>query len=330
MKGNDTAQGGRRIWSGSSKKPIWFLALLIFSAVVLIFQLFYAGTVPKSDGPAAGTSGSKAASQIKLDEQLPAWTEHALIAHALGGIDGESYTNSYDAFAANYAAGARVFEADLILTSDDQLVARHDWSRESSELMQPGLPDAMKEGPVPYDAFMNTAIMGKYEPMDVDDMIRILRDYPDIYLVTDTKETDPKLVSEQFRTIVEKANETDPSLLERIIPELYSEEMIKQVKGIYPFPNYLFSLYLSTYDDAEIEDIVTRNDIRTVAMPEERATPELIGGLQQLGTYAYVHTINDTAKMSELYQMGVRGFYTDFVSPEQMVSVVADKKPGKA
>ncbi|MFD1903721.1 hypothetical protein ACFSQ7_05735 [Paenibacillus rhizoplanae] len=31
-------------------------------------------------------------------------------------------------FIANYEQGTRIFEADLLLTSDEQLVARHEWT----------------------------------------------------------------------------------------------------------------------------------------------------------------------------------------------------------
>lgn len=56
------------------------------------------------------------------------WTDYRLIAHGLGEISSVSVTNSHEAFITNYNKGHRVFEADLILTQDGQLVARHDWS----------------------------------------------------------------------------------------------------------------------------------------------------------------------------------------------------------
>ena len=54
-------------------------------------------------------------------------TSNPLIAHAFGGIDDKTYTNSLEAFQTNYDKGFRVFEVDLILTSDGGLAARHDW-----------------------------------------------------------------------------------------------------------------------------------------------------------------------------------------------------------
>lgn len=63
-------------------------------------------------------------------EKQPAtgFAAHRVIAHAMGGINDKAYTNTKDAFIANYEQGTRIFEADLLLTSDEQLVARHEWT----------------------------------------------------------------------------------------------------------------------------------------------------------------------------------------------------------
>lgn len=46
-----------------------------------------------------------------------------------------------------------------------------------------------------------------------------------VNIVTDTKETDPALVRQQFRLIKREAEALDSSLLDRIIPEIYTQEM---------------------------------------------------------------------------------------------------------
>lgn len=46
------------------------------------------------------------------------WTQNRVIAHALGGIGGDTYTNCLEALTLSYEEGARLFEVDLDLTSD--------------------------------------------------------------------------------------------------------------------------------------------------------------------------------------------------------------------
>ncbi|AQT83571.1 hypothetical protein B1222_02595 [Paenibacillus larvae subsp. pulvifaciens] len=87
--------------------------------------------------------------QAAAEEPTQHWSEHKMIAHALGMVGGQDGTNSYEAFLANYKKGFRIFEVDLILTSDGKLAARHDWNLSRSEIMQPTLPDRLKEGPIP-------------------------------------------------------------------------------------------------------------------------------------------------------------------------------------
>lgn len=51
------------------------------------------------------------------------------MAHALGGIDGENYTNSKEALGSNYNKGVRLSEVDINLTADDKLVCVHGWKK---------------------------------------------------------------------------------------------------------------------------------------------------------------------------------------------------------
>lgn len=43
------------------------------------------------------------------------------------GVDGKAYTNSLEALQSNLAAGHRIFEVDLAITSDGKVVCLHDW-----------------------------------------------------------------------------------------------------------------------------------------------------------------------------------------------------------
>lgn len=56
------------------------------------------------------------------------------LAHALGGIDGQTYTNSKEAIENSYNKGVRLFEVDVKLTSDNKLVCVHGWSKKDYEV----------------------------------------------------------------------------------------------------------------------------------------------------------------------------------------------------
>ena len=46
------------------------------------------------------------------------WENYKTIAHALGGIGDKTYLNSKESFLAGYQMGCRLFEVDLVKTSD--------------------------------------------------------------------------------------------------------------------------------------------------------------------------------------------------------------------
>ena len=47
------------------------------------------------------------------------WENYKTIAHALGGIGDKTYLNSKESFLASYQMGCRLFEVDLVKTSDN-------------------------------------------------------------------------------------------------------------------------------------------------------------------------------------------------------------------
>ncbi|WP_239614709.1 phosphatidylinositol-specific phospholipase C/glycerophosphodiester phosphodiesterase family protein [Cohnella mopanensis] len=247
------------------------------------------------------------------------WQANRFIAHAMGGIDGVRYTNSYEAFQASYDRGYRLFEVDLILTKDGKLAARHDWTDD----YQPGLPDR-NGGASTLSQFKGSLIYGKYEPLSVRDIVRLMRENPDFYLITDTKETKVEKVKKQFEYLVNEVQSADASLLRRIIPEIYSPEMYDAVMEIYPFPNKIYSTYQSYESAAAIIEFVKDKGFSAVAMPVSRVLldPFLVIRLNKIGLKSYVHSLNNSAFMMLLNRsVGVYGFYTDLeTGPKQLSS----------
>ncbi len=70
----------------------------------------------------------------------------------------------------------RVFEIDFMLTSDRKAVARHEWTANMSKLLgqDEKLPEDKQAGALTHDEFMNTPILGMYQPMDADGIIDVL------------------------------------------------------------------------------------------------------------------------------------------------------------
>lgn len=261
---------------------------------------------------------------LSKEEEKPAsgFEAHKVVAHAMGGIKGYTYTNAWEAFVANYERGTRLFEVDLLLTTDEQLVARHEWTGNMSKLLgQLEVLPADKQGVVlDYSEFMDSPILNIYSPLDLEKILDLMQNYPDAYIVTDTKETEPELVQKQFTLLIEAAQKRDPLLLDRIVPQIYNQTMLEEITKLYPFSEVLYTLYQSKDNDEEVIDFVERTGV-DITMPFSRATKSFVKKLKQAGARVYVHTVNEEDQIRELSRMGVDGFYTDFVPEEQLNTI---------
>lgn len=245
--------------------------------------------------------------------------DHHIIAHAMGSINGHEYTNSQEAFVVNYEQGTRIFEVDLMLTTEGNVVARHEWEDETSEELGQlwDVPSDRVGERWSYKEFMETPILGVYTPLNWDRVLDLMQQYPDAYIVTDTKEFDTGMIPEQIQAIVDATTHRDPALLERIIPQIYNRPMLDEFVKIYTFKNMIYTLYASDDSDAEVLKFVEETGV-DIAMPMDRANKKFISSLKESGSMVFVHTINKEKDIRKLDRMGADGFITDFIAEEDL------------
>jgi glycerophosphoryl diester phosphodiesterase len=61
------------------------------------------------------------------NEKVIVYTDERVIAHGSGQVLGYAITNSLEALNYSYEKGCRLFELDILQTSDNKFVAAHDW-----------------------------------------------------------------------------------------------------------------------------------------------------------------------------------------------------------
>ena len=256
----------------------------------------------------------------KKEQPAPAeWYTTPVFAHAMGTVAGRADTNCLDAFLENYAAGQRVFEVDLQLTSDGHLVARHDWEQNAYDNTEQEFAGVMD-----WETFMHTPICFFYTPVDIDTLVSLMQEYPDVCFVTDGKDTDEDTVRAQIREIARAIDEAgDPSLWDQVIVQIYHEDMYGWVAEEAPVTNWIFTLYkLRSPNYDEIGAFCQEHDIPVVAMSYERLNEESSGTLHSYGRLVYVHTVN---RLSSAVRMSpaADGFYSDCITPSQLEAVLS-------
>lgn len=244
------------------------------------------------------------------------YDENRIIVHALGEIDGQTYTNSREALEKSYQNGARFLECDLSITADRQLAACHDWDfwygwwHDAEDVSGRYVPDI--------DEFMATPVIGGFTALSGEELVLFMKEHADLYIITDTKDDDPDTLGDPFELLVELVEQNDcEEVLQRFIVQIYNEGMYEIVEEIYPFPNYIFTLYQTGFSGSEEEmESYARScmahDIDVIAMWADLYSERLMDIANRYDLQIFVHTVNDKAVIRGFLEKDV-GVYTDIV-----------------
>ncbi|WP_026907622.1 glycerophosphodiester phosphodiesterase family protein [Paucisalibacillus globulus] len=240
------------------------------------------------------------------------WTEQQLIAHAGGAIDGYTYTNSKEALINSYNNGYRLFELDFSITSDSNLVVRHGWEEDYGQ--------NLSSKTITYEQFMNSPYYNKYSPLDFDGVIALLEEYPDIYIIMDGKTTSVADTKKLYEKINSFTKDLDSDIKNRLIPQMFYKDDLELIRQ-YGFHDMVYVVGREDYTPETLADFCDKNDIRVVSLSESRAELEVIKALNEKSIKSYVYTINDLEVMKEYFQLSINGIFTDFILPQEIVSI---------
>lgn len=235
------------------------------------------------------------------------------VAHALGAVDGNTYTNSKEAFEQSLERGFICMEVDFSTTSDGYIVLRHDWGKSDGGMGFPG-------GYVlTLQEFQEHLIADKYTSLSLLDLFVLLEQNPSVYIITDSKEGDYDTVVKQFSKLVETASENGyESILNRFVIQLYNDDMLQAVESVHHFDHYIYTLYQRGTDDIEqLIDFCRQHNISVVTIFDLwwYEQPDFREKMLESGLTIYLHTVNDLETILELRENGVANVYTDHAAP---------------
>ena len=169
------------------------------------------------------------------------WENYKTVAHALGGIGDKTYLNSKESFLASYQMGCRLFEVDLTKTSDGVWVCRHSWTQSMGQW------EGDKARVLSEAEFLSSPIYRKYTPMTLADFLKLLKNYPDAFVMLDSKQYSVRSYQttvEDYADYLEIAEAAGAEeVLDQIIPEIYTQPMFAGTALLYNFPTYIYSLW---------------------------------------------------------------------------------------
>ena len=279
---------------------------LILTIEILMLSLFILG-------------GSSAVTRTAVARTTGfSWTDHRTIAHALGGLDGKEYLNSRESFLSMYNQGVRLFELDLSRTSDGVWVCRHNWNESMGQWEGTGKKVLTER------AFTSNKIYGKYTPMTLEDFFLLLKDYPDAFVMIESKQYSVRnyqMTLEDYCEYVEIAQAAGAGeVLNQIIPEIYNKAMFPGTAMIYSFPSYIYSLWqeYSTEDLEGIASFCREKKIPAATIYWKYWSYEAEEIFEKQGIHLYVYTVNDRNQARKYIAAGAEGICTDFLTTEDL------------
>lgn len=242
------------------------------------------------------------------------WMDYVYIAHALGEVGGIDYSNCKEALEYSYELGYKVYEVDLSLTSDGRLACTHAW--------EVGLqPEFNPDNRPTAEEFLNVPIGEMYTPILFSDLCNYMTEHPEIYVVTDSKEIEASGIREEFNSLVEEAKALrKEECLDRIIVQIYTDEMYEVVREVYPFSHYIYTLYMAwdvCADDAEEQLVhfcrfVLEHNLDGITLSYQYSDKgNFMDILKRYPIPYFFHTVNDMEVARQLLEDGAKGIYTD-------------------
>ncbi len=230
---------------------------------------------------------------------IPWYETSRLIYHAGGAVGEMTYTNSKEAVEKTLADGNRLLEIDFLFTSDGHLVCLHEWQNFYGMTQ-----------PCTLERFLSLKIYHKFTTISAETFISYMRQYPDLYLIIDTKEQSmAEVVGELLRLC-----DYEKSVADRFVIQLYDRGIKTQIMELYPFgaDNFLFTAYKFGADRiADIKNLCLEEEIRIVTVPYGSWNQTTVQQFNDAGFYVFEHTVNFTGMTDNALARGVYGFYTD-------------------
>ncbi len=228
-----------------------------------------------------------------------------MIAH--GGGEGLGPENTIVAMERSMAAGADVLDADLWMSSDGVIVARHD--RELSITTDgSGYIDAHT-----WDDLQQLDAAARWrgapidEPVTIPSLLEILEAFPDVLVSLEIKQTKPSMAEALCRVL----RETDS--VERVYLSANDDSAVYEAEKACPGV-----LITTTYADLDVRRAAQdRGDAWCAASPigqppyrDDRFDADSVADSHAHGSAIFTWTVDDPEVLRELALAGVDGVYT--------------------
>lgn len=218
--------------------------------------------------------------------------EARLVAHAGGAVRGLTYTNSREALDMNYAAGYRVFELDFHWTTDGRLVLVHDWSGTSAQF-------GVKPHVFSYAEFAGLRRRDGFHQLTFEDLRRWLHAHRDALVVTDTKDSNPRLIG--------YLGAYGADVMRQLVIQIYRSSELEEARAVGPRAVW-FTVYRYAYPAWALDRVSGVDAFVIPALYYDRYRQSVLKGPAPY----YVHSVPARSVDETFRQLpGIYGIFVD-------------------
>ena len=238
-----------------------------------------------------------------------------LIAHAGGGLDQGSYSNSKQAFDRSAQSGFTLIEADFNWTQNSDLVLARDWDIRhyryfsSLQSLPEGLARLFPRQPKTAQDFMARSMNGGLTQMNLPALASWMDGRDDVRIITDIKGNN----LEGLKIIADHFDDHGAAF----IVQIYSLDEYEPAKAL-GFTDIIFTNYAARLPRKTVTDFAANNRLYAVTAPLATVTETWASDLALSQTPLLTHTVNDPDIARRLSAMGISGIYTDFLLPARV------------
>ncbi|QHI72785.1 glycerophosphodiester phosphodiesterase family protein [Aminipila terrae] len=251
-----------------------------------------------------GQSAEKGKAE-SLDKENHPRIYEKMIAHGGGTVDGFDTSSSVDAVMQAINNGFKVIELDMEFSSDNKIIMLHDWDRTVTTYLGRKFDNKLT-----LNQFSNQLICGRFQALTFDKLTKILDQYPQVRIVTDTKEDNIKLLT--------AISEKYPDYVNRMIPQIYDYSQFQAVSSL-GYKDIIFTLYMQDkIDYSKLLDFVKKNNIYAVTIGKDYWVKGLPEKLSKDGIIVYTHPVDTVEEAREQFVKGAYGIYSSVLTPSEI------------
>jgi glycerophosphoryl diester phosphodiesterase len=254
---------------------------------------------------------------LEMAPVLAALRKVRLVPHGLGALGSKLVSNSKEALLQQYGKGHRVFEVDLKVDSNGEIVCNHG-------------PDF--RGGVKWTlADLKAKLSKNYTVMSLKEFAEVLHDYKDIFFLTDLKDKAmicPPNSDWFWKQFVSTIKKVDVEVLDRAVPTVARIEELQSIRNAWNWSVIGIDLWSPGIPIEKWRKFlelvkIKANRIKIVSIDLRYACrfPEFSSEMRAAGAAVFPWTVNDVQWIkSNSTRYLFSGYYTDFLSPSREIS----------